>query len=75
MRFIRIHFPTIVVIVLFSFMAGNLLSQNVIAPSNPSITTDTLHSGSLILGITSNGGGVINFLLLIIPRRQVLMKL
>ena len=61
MRFIRIYFPTIVVIFLFSSMAGNLLSQNVIAPSDPSITTDTLHSGSLILGITSNGGGVINF--------------
>ena len=62
MRFIRIYFPRIVVIVLFSFTAGNLLSQNVIEPSDPSITTDTLHSGSLILGINSNGGGVINYL-------------
>jgi hypothetical protein len=37
-------------------------SQNVIAVSDPSITTDTLTSGELVIGVNSNGGGVINFL-------------
>ncbi len=38
--------------------------QHIIAPSDPSITTDTLRSGELVLGINSNGGGVINYLYL-----------
>lgn len=37
-------------------------SQNVIAESDPSITTDTLRSGDLVIGINSNGGGVINYM-------------
>lgn len=36
--------------------------QNVIAVSDPSITTDTLSSGDLVIGVNSNGGGVINYM-------------
>jgi hypothetical protein len=36
----------------------------IIAPSDPSITTHQLVSGKLTLGITENGGGVINQLIL-----------
>jgi hypothetical protein len=39
-----------------------VVAQNVIAVSDPSITTDTVTSGDLVIGINSNGGGVINFL-------------
>jgi len=40
------------------------VGQNIIVPSDPSVTTDTLRSGELVLGINSNGGGVINYLYL-----------
>lgn len=44
------------------FNMGLSYGQNVIAVSDPSITTDTLTSGNLTIGINRNGGGVINFL-------------
>src|SRR6056297_1314370 len=58
----KMRFPRIVVLFLFCFITVNIISQDVIVPSDPSITTDTLRSGSLVMGINSNGGGVINFM-------------
>ena len=55
-------YPNILTIVLLTFLGIFSSAQNVIAPSDPSITTDTLKSGNLILGINSNGGGVVNYL-------------
>ncbi len=39
-----------------------VIAQDVISESDPSITTDKLSSGDMVLGINSNGGGVVNYL-------------
>lgn len=39
-----------------------LYAQDVIVDSDPAITTDTITSGDMHIGVTSNGGGVINYL-------------
>ncbi len=49
----------------FFFMLSlniNTMAQDVITPSDPSITTDTITSGDMTIGINSNGGGVMNYL-------------
>jgi hypothetical protein len=51
-------------VIAFSFFSvkNYVDAQNVIAVSDPSISTDTVISGDLVIGVNSNGGGVINFL-------------
>lgn len=47
---------------IFFLLNNSTMAQDVITPSDPSVTTDTIKSGDMIIGINSNGGGVINYL-------------
>lgn len=52
------------IIALSCFSAYAQKAFKIIAPSNPRITTHKINSGLVTLGITENGGGVINQLIL-----------
>ena len=51
-----------IVVALFSVLPGILEAKpfQIIAPSDPRVTTHRLRSGDLVIGLTDNGGGVIN---------------
>ncbi len=55
------HLIYILTLVCLANNIGLIHAQDVIAVSDPAITTDKLTSGELIIGINTNGGGVINY--------------
>ncbi len=53
-----------ILVVIFSTGLGSAKPSRIIAPSNPRVTTHQLKSGNLTIGLTDNGGGIINQVIL-----------
>ncbi len=58
------HILTFLFLACFGGIASGQTTFKIITPSNPRITTHQLNSGKLTIGITENGGGVINQILI-----------